>query len=78
MNFQEITEDNKVFPGEYLLHVPSNKIVICGAYKPSEGKIRALANGRLIEDAIVNFQKIKLSKSEKKKRTVRQCGGCKR
>jgi hypothetical protein len=78
MNFQEITEDSKVFPGEYLLHVPSNKIVICGAYKPLEGKIRALANGRLMEDAIANFQKIKLSKSEKKKRTVRQCGGCKR
>jgi len=78
MNFQEITEDSKVFPGEYLLHVPSNNIVICGAYKPLEGKIRALANGRLMEDAIANFQKIKLSKSEKKKRTVRQCGGCKR
>jgi len=78
MNFQEITENSKVFPGEYLLHIPSNQIVICGAYKPSEGKIKALANGRLMEDAIVNFQKIKLSKSEKKKRTVRQCGGCKR
>jgi len=78
MNFQEITENSKVFPGEYLLHIPSNQIVICGAYKPSEGKIKALANGRLMEDAIVNFQKIKLSKSEKKKRTVRHCGGCKR
>jgi hypothetical protein len=78
MNFQEITEGNKVFPGEYLLHIPSNQIVVCGAYKPSEGKIRALANGRLMEDAIVNFKKIKLSKNEKKKRTVRQCGGCKR
>ena len=78
MNFQEITENSKVFPGEYLLHIPSSQIVICGAYKPSEGKIKALANGRLMEDAIVNFQKIKLSKSEKKKRTVRHCGGCKR
>jgi|TARA_R100000750_G_C2252163_1_gene60516 hypothetical protein len=78
MNFQEITENSKVFPGEYLLHIPSNQIVVCGAYKPSEGKIKALANGRLMEDAIVNFQKIKLSKSEKKKRTVRHCGGCKR
>ena len=49
MNFQEITENSKVFPGEYLLHIPSNQIVICGAYKPSEGKIKALANGRLME-----------------------------
>jgi len=77
MNFQEITEDSKVYPGEYLLHVPSNQIVVCGAYKPMEGKIKALANGRLMEDAIDNFQKIKLSKAERKKKTVRRCGGCK-
>ena len=78
MKFQVITENSKVFPGEYLLHVPSNQIVVCGAYKPMEGKIKALANGRLMEDAVANFQKIKLSKSEQKKKTVRRCGGCKK
>jgi hypothetical protein len=78
MKFQVITENSKVFPGEYLLHVPSKQIVVCGAYKPIEGKIKALANGRLMEDAIANFQKIELAKSERKKKTVRQCGGCKR
>ena len=78
MKFQVITENSKVFPGEYLLHVPSKQIVVCGAYKPSEGKIKALANGRLMEDAVANFQKIKLSKSEQKKKPVRRCGGCKK
>ena len=58
--------------------MPGQKIVVCGAYKLKEGKIRALVDGRLIEDKISNFKKLKLSKEERRSRTARKgCGGCK-
>jgi len=78
MEFFDIHADSKAYPGEYLLHIPSKKIVVCGAFKPEEGKIKALSHGRLFEDAITNFQKIKLTREERKSRTVRRCGGCKK
>lgn len=78
MEFQAIEEEMKVHPGEYLLHVPSKQIVICGAFKRGEGTIKALSNGRLIEDKIDHFQKMKLSAAERKARKLRRCGGCKR
>ena len=79
MEFEIIAEDATVYPGEYILHRPSNQIVLCGAFKKSEGKIKAMANGRLMEDNIENFQKIKLSEEERKeRRSRRSCGGCKK
>ena len=78
MEFYPISDKDKAAPGEYLLHTPSNEIVLCGAFKRSEGKIKALSHGTLMEDKIENFHKIKLNKKERKKRTVRRCGGCKR
>ena len=79
MEFEIIDEDATVYPGEYILHKPSNQIVLCGAFKKSEGKIKAMAGGRLMEDVIENFQKIKLSKEERKERRARRsCGGCKK
>ena len=77
MEFQEITSDSKVYPGEYLLHQPSQEIVLCGAYIKTEGKIRALRQGRLMEDKIENFRKIQLNKTERKERAVKRCRGCK-
>jgi len=78
MKFQMIEENTKVFPGEYLLHKPSQQIVMCGAYKKAEGTIKALANGSLIEDKIQHFRKIRLSKEEQqRKKANRSCGGCK-
>lgn len=78
MKFIEIKDDKKVFPGEYLLYVPKQKVVVCGAYKPKEGRIRALVDGQLIEDKISNFKKIKLDKKERRDRVHRRgCGGCK-
>ena len=59
MEFYKIEEEAKVFPGEYLLHVPSNKIVLCGAFKPTQGLIKYMAQGRVAEDKIENFNKIK-------------------
>ena len=79
MEFEIIDESAIVYPGEYILHKPSNQIVLCGAFKKSEGKIRAMVGGRLMEDNIENIQKIKLSGDERKeKRARRGCGGCKK
>ena len=36
MNFAEISEEAKVFPGEYLLHSPTNQVVLCGAFNRKE------------------------------------------
>ena len=52
MEFQEISEDLVVYPGEYILHKPSRQIVLCGSFKRSAGVIRVMANGRLMEDKI--------------------------
>ena len=79
MEFEIIGEGVVVYPGEYILHKPSNRIVLCGAFKKDEGKIKAMMNGRLMEDSIENFQKIKLSEEERReKRARRGCGGCKK
>ena len=80
MEFYDFTDDIKAHPGEYLLHTPSRQIVMCGAFNISEGTIRALYNGRLMEDSIENFQKIKMpqSSTEKRKRTRGGCGSCKK
>jgi hypothetical protein len=79
MEFLDIAEETKVYPGEYLLHKPTSEIVMCGAYKKAEGVVRFLARGKLEEDKLENFQKLKLTKAEQKKRRVgRGCGGCKK
>ena len=74
MEFYKIEEEAKVFPGEYLLHVPSNQIVLCGAFKPTQGLIKYMTQGRLAEDKIENFNKIKTNKRMKPRKS---CGGCK-
>ena len=78
MEFQDIEEGGKVYPGEYLLHNPTRQIVVCGAYKPQEGTIKAMANGRLIEDKVSHFQQINLEAHERKPNAIRRCGGCKK
>ena len=78
MEFQIIEENSKIFPGEYLFHQPTNQIVMCGAYKKREGTIKALANGKLMEDKITNFHKILVTKEEQTSPLRRRsCGGCK-
>jgi len=78
MKFEEIKENSKVFPGEYLLHQPTQQIVMCGAFKKREGTIKALAQEKLIEDRIEHFRKIYLSKKEREQKRARACGGCKK
>tara|TARA_Y100000034_G_C6839933_1_gene379882 strand:- start:53 stop:289 length:237 start_codon:yes stop_codon:yes gene_type:complete len=77
MEFQEISEELKVHPGEYILHQPSQQIVLCGAFNRQQGFIKAMAQGRLMEDRIENFRKIKLSVQEQKDKVISRCKGCK-
>ncbi len=76
MKFQEISEDLKVHPGEYVLHQPSQQIVLVGAFKKKEGLIKVLARGKLMEDKIENFKKIRLSREEIKEKRLSRCKGC--
>ena len=78
MEFLDIEKDSKVYPGEYLLHKPTSQIVMCGAYKKAEGIVRFLARGKLEEDKVENFQKLKVTHKERKKGVRRACGGCKK
>ena len=75
MEFYQIEEEVKVFPGEWLLHVPTNQIVLCGAFKRTQGLIKYMSRGRLGEDKIENFNKIKREKGTTPKRG---CGRCKK
>jgi len=78
MDFAEISEETKVFPGEYLLHAPTNQIVVCGAFNRCENFIRAFGNGKYVEDVIHQFKKIELTRTERKKaRKTKRCGKCK-
>ena len=79
MEYIDIKEGSKVFPGEYLYHKPSKDIVVCGSYDSKNDILKALYRGKLIKDEIKNFQKIKLSREEQRaKRSQRSCGGCKK
>ena len=77
MDFQVIGPESKVYPGEYLLHQPTQEIVLCGAYVKIEGKIRAMRQGRLMEDKVENFRKIQLNRQEQKDQCLKKCGRCK-
>ena len=78
MDFTEISDEDKVHPGEYLLHTPTNQIVMCGAFNRVDNFIRAFGNGKYIEDKIAVFKKIQVPAKERKTLLKkRRCGGCK-
>ena len=54
MQFIEITEDIKTFPGEYIYHEPTNQIVLCGSFNRQQNEIKVLSRGRLFVDKIEN------------------------
>ena len=49
MKFEEIDENKKVTPGEYVLHEPTKQIVMCGAFNREKDFIRAIGTGRSLE-----------------------------
>ena len=76
MQFHAITEKDKVHPGEYVLHLPTHEIVLCGSFNRAEDKIRGMRRGRLFEDKISNFQKIVTTGSERRDMRASSCKGC--
>ena len=79
MDYIDIKDNMLVVPGEYLLHKPSRKVVLCGKYLPEEKKIKALKDGFLITEDVGNFMKISVSKKERRQsKYARKCGGCKK
>tara|TARA_B100001063_G_C16726528_1_gene536751 strand:+ start:772 stop:1008 length:237 start_codon:yes stop_codon:yes gene_type:complete len=76
MNFVEIKEDGKVFPGEYLLYEPTQTIVLCGAFNRDSNMIRAYGNGKYVEDKIKTFKKIEVTRKQQKEHYKSRCKGC--
>ena len=76
MKFEVITEDAKVHPGEYVLHEPSQEIVMCGAFNRELNFIRAVGRGKSMKDEIANFRKIVLTREEMKETRASRCKGC--
>jgi hypothetical protein len=76
MKFEVITEDVKVHPGEYVLHEPSQEIVMCGAFNRKLNFIRAIGRGQSVKDEIANFRKIVLNKEEMQESRASRCKGC--
>tara|TARA_Y100001938_G_C8075388_1_gene425730 strand:+ start:382 stop:621 length:240 start_codon:yes stop_codon:yes gene_type:complete len=75
MKFEEIKEETKVYPGEFLLHSPTNQIVLVGAFNFKDDFIRCLNNGKLMTDSVNNFKKILMTAKEHQKHRT-QCKGC--
>mgnify|MGYP003118519323 CR=1 FL=1 len=79
MNFIEIADTAKVYPGEYILHVPTNQVVLCGAFSRDSNNIRVLARGKMFTDKIDNFKKINMSREERaESKKTRRCSKCKK
>lgn len=77
MKFTDITEESKIYPGEYVLHMPTSAIVMVGAFNRDDDLIRAFRDGRLFEDKISNFNKIALNTKEHKIFRDKTCKKCK-
>ena len=80
MDFIEIQDTDLVSEGEYVLHIPSKTIVLCGGFSRKDNRITALKAGRILEDEISNFKKIEMPRQESVRSSgnSRSCGGCKK
>jgi len=76
MKYLEITKDDELSGGEYLLHVPTNTIVICGQMNLEQGTIRVLSR-HMREDSLENFRRIASEGGQQQPHHERGCGGCK-
>ena len=79
MKFYEITEALEVSPGEYILHEPTQQVVLCGSFNRNADSIRVMAQGKMFTDQIKNFKKIRIGQKERKEiRNQSRCKGCRK
>ena len=76
VKFVDIKENESVYPGEYILHTPTNQIVLCGSFNREKNIVRVLIKGKLHEDVIDNFQKIHVNRHDRQKMSYSRCKGC--
>ena len=76
MEFIDITEGKEPFAGEYIYHVPTRGIVLCGGYDPEKDSVQVYGGGKVFRDRLTNFKKIKTPTALRVLPT-RSCGGCK-
>jgi len=78
MRLYEIDENAHVAKGEYLFHLPTQQVVVCGKLSREKNRIQAIGAGRILLDEIENFRKIQLTKQENEDRIRnRKCSKCK-
>jgi len=71
MKFEIIDDDDNIYPGQHLYHIPSQAIILCTAFTGET--IKGFLNGRLMEDRKEAFKKVLIDKRARGPRT----GGCK-
>tara|TARA_B100000287_G_C20441154_1_gene705651 strand:- start:128 stop:355 length:228 start_codon:yes stop_codon:yes gene_type:complete len=73
MKFEEINDDDYIYPGIHLYHAPSNAIILCTAY--TGDTIKGFLNGKLMEDKKETFKKVLITRDDRKK-GIGGCKGC--
>jgi hypothetical protein len=76
VEFTPITENLKVAAGEYIFHVPTQQIVLCGSFSKATNTITGLGQQGMISDMIENYQKIYMSAEELENSRSAPCKGC--
>tara|TARA_R100000315_G_C5188924_1_gene110042 strand:- start:214 stop:450 length:237 start_codon:yes stop_codon:yes gene_type:complete len=76
MDLYKIEQSDKAFPGEYIYHEPTNRVVLCAFFDAANHRIRVMSNGKMFFDKIENFKKIKLNTKERTTSRVKTCKGC--
>tara|TARA_B100000886_G_scaffold262084_1_gene186813 strand:- start:3442 stop:3684 length:243 start_codon:yes stop_codon:yes gene_type:complete len=77
VKFTDIGDGDSVFPGEYILHSPTNSVVLVGAFNKDKNFIRVFKDGKLFEDSVNSFKKILVDRKESKLYNKKGCGSCK-
>jgi hypothetical protein len=78
MDLYEIEESDKTFPGEYIYHEPTRRVVLCAFFDTANRRIRVMSSGKMFFDKVQNFKKIRLSTKEKTTSRVNTCKGCRK
>lgn len=79
MQLYSISNKDIINRGEYLMHVPTNQMVICSRIL-EENKMTVLevfGGGARFRDEVGNFRKVKLNETERREGKAQTRGGCK-